>query len=205
MNKKVISITQISILIFSIISFSFIVGDIKFVSAESKNLAILPDASDSSSSPTPTSVSNKLSSATKTGSETARTTYTTAIQTADKNFNDAIRKIPKKSDGSYDLSIEENKQIYDKALKTKNEAIDEAKNNFIKDPSVIDSTGSKSGDWLLEKGWFDTSGPANFFGHIADGLFWSMTIAAAIKFIGGFVDDEGIITDALSSASFGGK
>ena len=194
---------QIFILIINVISFSFIVGEMKFVSAESKNLAILPDASTSSSSPTPTSMSNKLSNATRTGSEKARTAYTTAIQTADKNFKDAIKDISKE-DGNFDLSKDANKEIYNKALETKNKAIDEAKNNFMKDPSVIDSTGSKSGDWLLEKGWTKSLGTANFVGHIADGLFWSMAVVSAIQFIGSFVDDEGKVTSALSAAAFGG-
>jgi len=201
---------QIFILIINVISFSFIVGEMKFVSAESKNLAILPDASTSSSSPTPTSMSNKLSNATIKGSQEAINTYNNAVKKAEEEFKKMTERFVKKDgkwyalDSSGKITDYDVTNRYEDALKIKDASINEAKDNFMKDPSIIDSTGSKSGDWLLEKGWVDTAGTANFVGHIADGLFWSIAVVAAIQFIGSFVDDEGKVTSALSAAAFGG-
>jgi hypothetical protein len=175
-NKRGLSIFQILLLFFSIISFSYVIGsEIKFVGALN-----LPKET-SSSSPNPIGVT----------SSTKISDLKNAYYTAKKNYDIFIQR------ENFDPSKLKGEDLIN---------FNNAKNELTKAEGALKDfgTGSKSGDWLLEKGWFDTSGPANFFGHIADGLFWSMTIAA-IKFIGGFVDDEGIITDALSSASFGGK
>jgi len=119
-----------------------------------------------------------------------------------KSLKDSISSIKNNQDyfkeGKFDINkLKNNENKFAEYNNFKNEL--NAYESLAKHP-----TGSKSGDWLLEKGWVDTAGTANFVGHIADGLFWPMAVVAAIQFIGGFVDDEGKVTSALSSASFGG-
>lgn len=63
-------------------------------------------------------------------------------------------------------------------------------------------TGSRAGDWFLKQGW--ETGSANFFGHIASGLAWSITAYGIIHMIGPMFGLEGLAVDSLSKASFGG-
>lgn len=68
---------------------------------------------------------------------------------------------------------------------------------------IKSSTGSDAGDWLLRNDWADTGG-ANFFGHMASGLVWATTVVGVIQLLGGFFDDDGQITSALSYSAFAG-
>ena len=43
-----------------------------------------------------------------------------------------------------------------------------------------------------------------FLGNIAQGLWWASVAVGVIQLVGGFVDDDGALTKALSGAAFGG-
>ena len=182
MLKRGLAITQIFILLSSVIAFNFLLN-INFVSAQTE---IQP--------PTLTYTPTKGGSVGPSGYSVIKDIATKNLEGESLLFEETS-KIQIQKDGSAILTDGVKTGVLSK------EGVKQA----IKDGAIkVPETGSKSGDWLLEKGWVDTAGTANFVGHIADGLFWSMAVVAAIKFIGGFVDTEGKVTSALSSAAFGG-
>jgi len=67
---------------------------------------------------------------------------------------------------------------------------------------ISPETGSDAGNFLATRGF--SLGASNFYGHIASGLVWSITVMGVIKMFGGMFDEEGAFTNALSVASFGG-
>ena len=182
MLKRGLAITQIFILLSSVIAFNFLLN-INFVSAQTE---IQP--------PTLTYTPTKGGSVGPSGYSVIKDIATKNLEGESLLFEETS-KIQIQKDGSAILTDGVKTGVLSK------EGVKQA----IKDGAIkVPETGSKSGDWLLEKGWVDTAGTANFVGHIADGLFWSMAVVAAIQFIGGFVDEEGKVTSALSAAAFGG-
>lgn len=211
-KRGVLALSQIFILITSIFAFCFLISlsEMKVVSGENEPLAssdskpaipiggnknpksveLLPQDKPSSAA-TPIDAAKILKPSTSTfkgGYKLGETEYTKFESTADgiKGYvkDDTVGKVLSEPDLD---KLAEN-GLYDKAT----------------GKLISPTTGSDAGDWLLGNGWVSSLGTANFVGHIVSGLEWSMIVAGGIKFLGGFVDDKGQVTNALTAASFGG-